>query len=179
MDLASALSGYVDEVVVSFAHVYKKTKRNVDGAASNLGFSWEDPDGAVKRMLLVALVEIAGSKGIRLTICSQPEYAVAGAGIARCVDAERISKVSNGPISAELKGNRKECGCYHSIDIGEYDTCPHGCVYCYAVQNPELALNRFKQHDPTAEFLFPPPPSISANDDSSERAQLTLFPIIE
>jgi len=178
-DLASKLSGHLDEVVVSFAHVYKKTKRNLDGAARDLGFSWEDPDIEVKKKLLSALVEIANSCGIQLTICTQPEYLVAGANIARCVDAERISKVSNRNISARLKGNRKECGCYHSIDIGEYDTCPHGCVYCYAVQNPELALDRFKQHDPASEFLFPPAASILAKDDASQSGQLTLFPIIE
>lgn len=75
---------------------------------------------------------------------------------ARCVDAERLSKVSGGAIQAEKKGNRKECGCFASRDIGEYDTCPHGCVYCYAVQRRDLALQRFKEHDPQGEFLFPP-----------------------
>jgi hypothetical protein len=29
-------------------------------------------------------------------------------------------------------------------------------VYCYAVQNRELAQGRFKQHDPLSEFLFAP-----------------------
>jgi hypothetical protein len=104
---------------------------------------------------------------------------VAGANVARCVDADRISRVVGQDVNARLKGNRKECGCYHSIDIGEYDTCPHGCVYCYAVQNSELALERFKQHDPKSEFLFTPPPNVLAKGDSRGDDQLTLFPIID
>jgi hypothetical protein len=90
-------------------------------------------------------------------ICSQKDLLISGiTQEARCVDAERLEKVYGKPLtsSIKLKGNRKECGCYASRDIGEYDTCPHGCVYCYAVQYRDLALERYKAHDPTNEFLF-------------------------
>lgn len=30
------------------------------------------------------------------------------------------------------KGQRPQCGCVISKDIGQYDTCPHLCAYCYA-----------------------------------------------
>ena len=37
-----------------------------------------------------------------------------------------------------------------------YDACPHGCVYCYAVQNREAARRRYAAHDPEGELLFSP-----------------------
>ena len=72
----------------------------------------------------------------------------------RPVDARRISSLLGREIHMRLKGARKECGCFESKDIGDYDTCPHGCVYCYAVQNRRLAQERFREHAPEGEFLF-------------------------
>jgi hypothetical protein len=154
--IARMLEGAVDEVVVSFAQVYKKTRRNMDWAAENFGFSWEDPPHDVKYSLASELADIAKSCGMQLTMCSQKEYLAPGVAEARCVDAKRLSEIAGRPIVSQLKGNRTDCGCFMSKDIGEYDTCPHGCVYCYAVQNRSLAQQRFKEHDPQSEFLFVP-----------------------
>src|SRR2546430_14968480 len=83
--------------------------------------------------------------GMLLKICSQKAYHTLGmTAEARCVDAERLEKVSGKTIvdRVELRGNRKECGCFASKDIGVYDTCPHGCVYCYAVQRRDRSEER-------------------------------------
>ena len=60
------------------------------------------------------------------------------------------------PIAVRLKGKRPDCLCYQSRDIGAYDTCPHGCVSCYAVQNSGAAWRRYAAHDPDGELLFSP-----------------------
>ena len=44
------------------------------------------------------------------------------------------------------KGQRLFCGCINSKDIGEYNTCPHLCEYCYANASKEAALNNWKYH---------------------------------
>lgn len=160
--LARSLQGATDEVVVSFAQVYKKARRNLDLATRVSGFSWSEHEATepeAARALIADLAGIAAEYGMQLTICSQKALHTPGVTQeARCVDAARLERVSGKPLlnRIKLKGNRQECGCFASRDIGEYDTCPHGCVYCYAVLNRELALARYKQHDPDGEFLFPP-----------------------
>lgn len=171
--LADALAGATDEVVVSFAQVYRKTKRNLEAAATQAGFAWSDPSDDAKRLLLSKLVDAATHRGIRVAVCSQKTYVVPGATEARCVDADRLREISGRAFRAKLKGNRPECGCFESRDIGEYDTCPHGCVYCYAVQNRELAADRYKRHDPRSPFLFDPPPGVRLPDEP--KRSLSLF----
>jgi hypothetical protein len=178
--LAQALQGTTDEVVVSFAQIYQKTERNMNVAAEEQGFSWHEHrsifvEGHTRaRDLALYLAGIARAHGMRLTICSQTQLLVPGLlEEAHCVETARLVRVAEewglppGELCAvgKQKGNRKECACAASRDIGEYDTCPHGCVYCYAVRNRSLALARYKRHDPEGEFLFPPKDYVPERDD--------------
>lgn len=154
--LAAELEGATDEVVVSFAQIYRKTARNLGRAADEAGFTWADPPEERKVALLRELVQMAQARGMRLMACSQPQFVAAGAGEARCIDADRLAAVAGRPIKAVEKGNRPTCRCHASRDIGDYDTCPHGCVYCYAVDSAARARARFGAHDPDSPFLVEP-----------------------
>ena len=154
--LAAALAGAVDEVVLSFAHVYAKTARNTTRAATRHGFTWTDPAAAEKQNLLADLAAIAAGHGLNATLCAQPDLLVPGLEPARCIDATRLADVAGRPIAAKTKGNRPGCLCAQSRDIGAYDTCPHGCVYCYAVRAPAAAKRAFRAHDPGSDALAAP-----------------------
>lgn len=150
--LARSLAGATDEVVISFAHIYRKTKRNLNLAAVRHDFSWRDPEADEKETLAKRLAEIAAKNSITLTICSQPDILGNGIDGARCIDAKRLSDVANRPISTKIKGNRPGCLCSEARDIGAYDSCPMGCVYCYAVRRREIAQNRhgsLTEHSPS------------------------------
>ena len=172
--LARELEGTTNEVVVSFAQTYKKTKRNVDEAAKNNHFVWDEAENfsdASLQSFMTKLAEIAKHYHFQIRSCSQKKLLVPGmVEEARCIDAERLEAVSCRPLKSDIKlhGNRKECGCFAARDIGEYDTCPHGCVYCYAVQNREKALARYKEHDPTSEFLFIPESTLDVGKNPSD-----------
>lgn len=151
--LARQLGGTVDEVVLSVMHPYRKTRRNLDRAAHRHGFEWRDPPVEEKRELLARLAAVAREHGIAPTLCSQPDLLAPGLGEASCIDAGRLADLAQRPIGARESGNRPGCRCALSRDIGAYDSCPHGCVYCYAVADRDRAVARFHTHDPEAEAL--------------------------
>lgn len=54
------------------------------------------------------------------------------------------------------KGQRQFCGCIISKDVGEYNTCPHLCEYCYANFSKYSVINNFESHreNPLGETII-------------------------
>jgi len=150
--LASALKDATDEAVISFAHFYRKTYLNLRKSK----ISWRDPVPEEKIARAARLAVLAAENGMNLTLCSQPDFIAPGVGVARCIDADRLSDVAGTAIVARLKGNRPGCGCYESRDIGAYDSCALGCVYCYAVRDRSRAKEQRRRHNPQGSFLISP-----------------------
>ena len=152
--LAGQLAGRVERCYFSFVTQYSKVKRNFQQVQEHAGVQVTDRSPDQKIALAGRLAAIAEQYGIRMYSCCG-EYLVSPAiQKAHCIDGAIVQRLfSPGGFEYKDKPTRKECGCTESYDIGAYDTCPHGCVYCYANANKATAERAFRNHDPDSAFL--------------------------
>jgi len=150
--LAEALRGVANEAVISFVDDYKKMARNMALA----GIPWSEPGREEKRRMASQLAAVARENGMQLTMCCEGDFLPEGALPSHCIDATRMGRVCGRPVRAKAKPDRPGCGCCDNRDIGEYDTCLHGCRYCYATNSLVAAQGRHRAHDPHGEMLIPP-----------------------
>lgn len=141
--LANDLQDYTGTCIFSFVEMYEKCRRNMKS------FPVVEPDEARKIRLATDLAGIAGSCGITLRSCAdKTDYTSSGIQPSHCVDSIMISKLIGKSISAAKDPNqRKECLCTKSVDIGSYNSCIHGCTFCYANANPDTTLRYYRNFD--------------------------------
>lgn len=152
--LAATLQGYVTRCIVSFVWRYRKVERNFAALERAQEFRIFDPDVAARRRLAEQLAAIAAAHGIALYSCCGDDLLSDRIRKAHCLDGKTISRLYyNGAWRPAPRPTRPECGCAENVDIGRYDTCPHGCVYCYANANKARAATCHGAHDPDSAFL--------------------------
>jgi hypothetical protein len=102
-----------------------------------------------KVQLAETLFLTAQKHGITLCACCElADLAQSGVQPISCIDAALF-----GIKAPRDKNQRKGCNCAVSIDIGAYNTCMNGCVYCYANHNESLVKYNFESHNSHVEFL--------------------------
>lgn len=153
-ELASEFAGYVERCYFSFVVEYSKVKRNFEELERKTGLKITNPNNDFKIELANDLAAIAERYGIQMFTCCGDYLINDSIYKAHCIDGSIIESLffPNG-LRHKQKPTRKECGCTESTDIGTYDTCPHGCVYCYANMNKQQARRAFNNHDKESAFL--------------------------
>ena len=102
-----------------------------------------------------AFAEIARRFGLPLSTCAEPlDREEFGVPHGACIDGNWLHDVTGRLFSLRKDpGQRAACRCRASVDIGAYDTCLHGCAYCYATTSAALCARRHAAHDPDSPLL--------------------------
>lgn len=141
--LAAQLAGATERCYFSFVDFYAKTRRNLARLQDSAGVECREATPSEKQALVGELAGIAARHGIRLYACCEDEVVGGAVHKAHCVDGALVRGLCPGCPEVPAPGpTREQCGCVASRDIGAYDTCRHGCVYCYANSDQELAARR-------------------------------------
>lgn len=143
--MCAKLAPYTDTVTISFVDLYTKLKTPLLRALT--------------REEIAELAGMIGSAanefGLRaVACCEQDDLTQYGIGRSSCIDQARIEKICGCPLDLrDDKNQRSGCGCCESIDVGTYNSCPNGCVYCYANRSADAARKAFAAHDPSSALL--------------------------
>jgi hypothetical protein len=152
--LAAELEGYVERCYFSFVVNYGKVVRNFAGFEKTHHLKIFEPSDDFKIELADELADIAAGHRMQMYSCCGDYLVSNRIKKAHCIDGRIIDELlSPAGSTYNQKPTREECGCTESSDIGTYDTCPHGCIYCYANMNKPKAHSAFEDHDPISAFL--------------------------
>jgi len=130
--LAEALDGYTERCIISFLDDYRKIRNRM----RDIGYA--APGREEMADLAGRFAGTAGAFDIALCTCCQDiDLSHCGITHSSCIDRELIGRISGRRVgeTGKDRSQRRACGCAESRDIGSYDTCMHGCLYCYAVSN--------------------------------------------
>ena len=148
--LASRLEGYTEKCTVSFLDLYRNTARNTQP----LNLQKETPQQQIE--LIQRFSQIADEHGLYIDTCAEAtDFKRFGVEHAHCIDKNRLERLGHYNLCVEKDPNQRlECGCVASIDIGTYNTCKNGCLYCYANYSLKTVDKNFHQHNPNSPLLF-------------------------
>ncbi|MFA5073752.1 MAG: DUF1848 domain-containing protein [Nitrospirota bacterium] len=145
LNCARLLKGHATRCFVSFVHPYKKVITNIKQDTNHALARLTD---TVKKDFARKLASHAQRYGIRMHACCNDFLVSDTIGKASCINGHSLSELFHTPFSKQAASLRKECACTKSIDIGEYNTCPQGCVYCYATIDKKQAMTVHQRHNP-------------------------------
>lgn len=144
-ETCKALRGCTERCFISFVDAYK-----------SLGDKFRALTNDEMIAIATRFSPIAKEHGIEIFTCAEAvDLAEHGILKGACIEQALVERVVGHPITAKVDANqRTACCCIESVDIGAYDTCPHGCIYCYATSSEGAVSRRITAHNPHAPMLI-------------------------
>ena len=160
--IAEALKGYTHKCIISFVDEYAKNKKSMEELQvyTLSEMQLREFAGQLKRIADQNKMHIAScAESIDLTQCGIEHNS--------CIDKKLIEEIIGCDLNVQKdKGQRPECGCVESVEVGTYNTCRNGCRYCYANYSWARVQENCKKYNPDSPILCG---SITAEDRISDR----------
>lgn len=151
--LCQQLQGCTNHLIISLLDEYRKTKKQLINL--NCGYQGDPIKHPFLQPFIKDLVSLATVHHLTISACAEPlDLTFLGITQAQCIDASLLNKIGYTRLLYKKDPNQRSlCRCMISKDIGVNQTCPGGCVYCYASGNQESVRRNLQNHDPANETI--------------------------
>lgn len=166
--LAEALKDHTEKCMIGFIDHYSHI-RHAMGRHGIKPLERQEID-----LMAVSFKETADKFPLSLDMCTvKVDLRPLGIPSGQCIDKGLVERIAGYPVSARKDSNQRDiCNCIESIDIGTYESCLNGCVYCYAIKGSyNTAQYNRQKHDADSPLLIG---NIREGDVVKERAVKSL-----
>lgn len=136
--LCMMLNGYVSKMIVSFVDDYKNVRNN--------HLDYHEPSNEE----YLTLKEAFEKNDIKVVSCMENKYHIGDKN--DCCVSIKYAFERTGKFYKEWKARDRHC--VNMVDIGAYNSCLHGCKYCYANFDSKQIMSNYKMHDPKSSLLI-------------------------
>lgn len=136
--LCTILKGYVSKVIVSFVDDYKNVRNN--------HLDYHEPSNEE----YLKLKETFEKNDMKIVSCMENKYQIGDE--KDCCTSIKYAFERTGKLFKEWKA--RDCHCVNMVDVGAYNSCLHGCKYCYANFDSKQIVSNYKMHDVNSSLLI-------------------------
>lgn len=136
--LCTILKGYVSKMIVSFVDDYKNVRNN--------HLDYHEPSNEE----YLKLKETFEKNDMKIVSCMENKYHIGDE--KDCCISIKYAFERTGKFFKEWKA--RDCHCVNMVDVGAYNSCLHGCKYCYANFDSKKIVSNYKMHDVNSSLLI-------------------------